>query len=494
MIGIEGTDGDSNSLGESVSRKRLINILNYVNFKGDGVAVNLRSLRDGGMLSLKAAPEPCFGETARLAWSEKPPTNIDTAYEFTDFFIDKGSRLVIVGGRSTDIGRSGITVLLPKHCQATSRRRMERFGSAPVHATLSRNMSEGTGLLQDFGGGFLKVRLPARDAGFLVKGRDKLPLQVALRCGETIVYDGKGLIKRHITDGEHVDLVIALIPSVHEKSECSREVVFDPALIAICRHPLSDKIIRLHVAKASYNTFVVDEGPEHATLFQGLIVPEMRIDFGAGDSAECTAKVVGGESGIWLMSIIDMPILAQRKLFSFIERETGMSSAVSGAIDPEDLIEFFFEAGFIYPKKYARVASSRNRLKEMLSRLYLDAPSISQHFVQDSDGVIEAHISMVRFYESSWVIHHHAALKNGAGSTLLEQVFRYVDSYSSLPSTHMDYLMCYYRPDNRFPNRVFGGFARFMGMHDLVRSIPLPISISTLTGTAGRHPVRANGS
>jgi hypothetical protein len=468
MIGIEGTAGDSNSLGESVSRKRLINILNYVNFKGNGVAVNLRSLPDGGMLSLKAAPEPCFGDTARLVWSEKPPTNIARAYEFTDFFIDKGSRLVIVGGRLTDISRSGITILLPEHCRATSRRRIERFSSATVHATLSRRRSEGTGLLQDFGGGFLKLRFAARDAGFLLKGRDRLPLQVALRCGETIVYDGRGLIKRRITDGENVGLVVALIPSANEKPEGSQEVVFDPALIAICRHPLSDKIIRLHVAKASYNTFVVHEDPEHVTLFQGLIVPEMRIDFGAGDSAECTAKVVGGQSGIWLMSIIDMPILAQRKLFSFIEKETGMSSAVSGAIDPEDLIEFFFEAGFIYPKKYADVAHSRERLKKILSRLYIDMPSISQHFVQYNRGVIEAHIAMVRFYERAWVVHHHTAIGGtGAGSTVLTQIFRYIHGYSAFPSTGMDYLMTYYRPENRFPNRVLGGFARFLATPSL---------------------------
>jgi len=29
-----------------------------------------------------------------------------------------------------------------------------------------------------------------------------------------------------------------------------------------------------------------------------------------------------------------------------------------------------------------------------------------------------------------------------------------------LRSASMDYVMCYFRPDNKFPNRVFGGFAR----------------------------------
>jgi hypothetical protein len=29
-----------------------------------------------------------------------------------------------------------------------------------------------------------------------------------------------------------------------------------------------------------------------------------------------------------------------------------------------------------------------------------------------------------------------------------------------LPSAKMDYVMCYFRPENKFPDRVFGGFAR----------------------------------
>jgi antitoxin component of RelBE/YafQ-DinJ toxin-antitoxin module len=311
------------------------------------------------------------------------------------------------------------------------------------------------------------VRFLARDLGLLRRVKSKPPLQVVLTRGDTDVYIGKCLVKREMPSGDNIDLVLTLIPSVEDKAGCGLEEALEPALVATCRHPLSDKIIRVSVVAASYNSLVVREHPEHVSLFRGLVVPGMRIDFGTGDSAQCTAKVVGGEGDAWLMSILDMPIFDQRKLFSFIEKERGMSSAVSAAIDPEDILKFFFEAGFIYPEKYAGVAKSRDRLKEMLSRLYIDAPSICQHFVQDDKGVIEAHISMVRFYERSWIIHHHAALGNGAGSAVLAQIFRYINSYSSFASTRMDYLMCYYRRENHFPNRVLGGFARFLGKPSL---------------------------
>ena len=246
--------------------------------------------------------------------------------------------------------------------------------------------------------------------------------------------------------------------------------------------------------KASYNSFVVSEHPEHVTLFPGLIIPEMRLDFGTGDSAQCSTKVVAGEADTWFMSILDMPILDQRKLFSFLEKETGMKSAISVNLDPEDLLRFFFEAGFVYPEKYAGVASSRERLKEMVSRLYIDAPSISQHFVQDDRGIIEAHISMVRFYERTWIIHHHAALVSGAGATVLAQIFRYVNSYSPLPSTHMDYLRATIDKRTGFQTGFLGDLPGPWTYVISARSIPLPISISTLLRAAERDAKKRHGS
>ena len=59
------------------------------------------------------------------------------------------------------------------------------------------------------------------------------------------------------------------------------------------------------------------------------------------------------------------------------------------------------------------------------------------------------------------MLHHHAAIgQNGAGLRVLNQARDYITDYRCLYSSHMDYLVCYFRPNNRFPNRVFGGFAR----------------------------------
>ena len=75
-------------------------------------------------------------------------------------------------------------------------------------------------------------------------------------------------------------------------------------------------------------------------------------------------------------------------------------------------------------------------------------------------------MAMIRFYENAWMIHHHAARKsalNKAGLIVLDQIGRMINDSHRLYSLHMEYMMCYYRPDNRFPNRVFGGAARNIG-------------------------------
>ncbi|MDY6973139.1 MAG: hypothetical protein SV775_12520, partial [Thermodesulfobacteriota bacterium] len=40
------------------------------------------------------------------------------------------------------------------------------------------------------------------------------------------------------------------------------------------------------------------------------------------------------------------------------------------------------------------------------------------------------------------------------------QVMHYLNGMCHLPSARMEYVMCYFRPENKFPERVFGGFAR----------------------------------
>jgi len=70
---------------------------------------------------------------------------------------------------------------------------------------------------------------------------------------------------------------------------------------------------------------------------------------------------------------------------------------------------------------------------------------------------------MLRFYDKTWLVQHHAARhsrKNRAGLVVAEQLGQYINEFHYLASANMNYLACYYRSGNRFPDRVYGGIAR----------------------------------
>jgi len=158
-----------------------------------------------------------------------------------------------------------------------------------------------------------------------------------------------------------------------------------------------------------------------------------------------------------------MGIQAYSSLTHILTSAMDPHAYVSTDVDMDALWEFFFETGFIYPKKYRLIQPQRSQFKETYKKLYQDNPEIARHFTYQRNGRIFGHISMVRAYERAWMIHHHAAkaMENKrTGFMVLKQIMHYLNDMHRLPSACMDYTICYFRPENKFPDRVFGGFAR----------------------------------
>jgi hypothetical protein len=149
-------------------------------------------------------------------------------------------------------------------------------------------------------------------------------------------------------------------------------------------------------------------------------------------------------------------------LIGLLHQVRDENAYICNAVDLNALWDFFFETGFIYPSKYAFIEQNKHQIKDTYRRLYSQSPNIARHFIYQDKGVILGHMAMVRFYEDAWLIHHHAARRhalNKAGLVVLDQIGRFSYDAYRLFSMHMNYLICYYRPDNKFPSRVFGGLA-----------------------------------
>jgi hypothetical protein len=234
-------------------------------------------------------------------------------------------------------------------------------------------------------------------------------------------------------------------------------------------HPLSNKRVHLEVMDLSGSGLSVREEVKHALLLPGLIIPDLEICFGEGTHVSCSAQVVYSRTTERKKkkecSNAGLPFLTCQRMStssyspSFNRPATKMRTFCN-RVNLDDLWDFFFETGFIYPQKYEFIEKNKTCIKKTYKKLYTESPKIARHFIHQRNGQILAHMAMVRFYGKAWLIHHHAAIRsstNRGGLAVLNQIGSFINDSHRLNSIKMNYVFCYFRPENKFPNHVFGG-------------------------------------
>jgi hypothetical protein len=477
VSGTERTANDQEKEGQAVAqrvpKKRLIDALNHVNFRRDFIIINLEHVRYGSSLSLRAYPQPCTDQGLQCLWVEAPPSNLSMSYVFRSFMVDRGLDLLVAEAEATEMNDAGISLTLPEHCPALQPRRAKRYRCAGVQVTLMQNGATYVGVLEDFASLSLRVLVSAQSHQTFEWIDQETPLYVVLSDGKEVLYSGECRIIRQTETKRQ--RVLVLEPLRTETGKLSRDRLSSAGLVLVpspsvaFSHPLTGKEINLEVDEVSPYWFSVIELYDSSVLFSGLVIPAIKLETVPGFSVKCRGQVgqgavqeANGERTVkWRITLVDMDVDDQGKLFAWLQRLTHRKSRSYGSVDLDDLLTFFFDTGFVYPKKYAVLQSNREQFRETYRKLYLENPAIARHFIQMDKGVIQGHLSMIRFYENTWMIHHHAGMgRHGGGLAVLNEARTNIHDCHYLYSSHMDFLICYFRPTNRFPNRVFGGFAR----------------------------------
>jgi hypothetical protein len=472
----ESSDLDSHfQKGRKVNRSHLINALNYVNFQNGTVLVNLRHIRYGTVLSLQAAPEPCTGATLEARWIQEGEVQFKlSSYQVLNFLLNRESNVLVVQADAKRIDDEGIAFLLPEFCYEVSTRRARRYPCQAIEAQLIQDGVVFCGTLVDFSSLSFRIEVSSLPPQTFQWINSSATLYLILKGEDgAVCYSGDCRAIRQSTNKKTRTYVLEPIQShiqrfKPEKYRSERHSLA-PSPNVVLKHPLTGKTVSLEVTDLSCSGFAVEEYYDNALLFSGLVIPEARLEIAKDFSITCKAQVIHrhvmnpDEDAPLVrhgLSILDMDSQDQVNLSAVLYRLENKRSFVCSAINLEDLWRLFFEVGFVYPKKYAAIAANKEKFKETYEKLYIQSPSIARHFVQQERGIIQGHISMVRFYENTWLIHHHAAMgQTIAGLSVLNQVGRYIYDYRCLYSSHMDFVICYYRPDNRFPSRIFGGFS-----------------------------------
>lgn len=468
-------DDNPSATGKVVNKRYLANKLNYLNFQDQTILIQLRHSRYGTPIALRAKPLPCVDEHLECHWEEMPDLRqVLNAYSFDYLLIPDGQKLLLVNPKMISMDDKGITLLLPVSGREFTYRRIKRYPGVNITAQFTQNSSLFHGAMVDFTPVSLRVNGSTDFPQEFQWINHDSAVNLHLYADQRILYSGECEIMRQNFEEERsfvlgpVNRSIRVIKSKQYRT-IRQHLVPSPNMVF--EHPLIGKTVNLKVLDLSGSGFSVEESEENSLLLPGMIIPALELSFAHSLNVSCKAQVVsrnlignGGKERLVRcgLSILDMDIHEHVKLLSILHQAGDQNSYVCTEVDMEALWDFFFETGFIYPEKYAYFQANKEEIKATYAKLYGQNPHIARHFIYLERGTIQGHMAMVRFYENSWLIHHHAARKTSlkAGLTVLNQVGQYLNELQNLHFAHLHYVYCYFRQDNHFPNRIFGEFAR----------------------------------
>ncbi|MCM0081513.1 PilZ domain-containing protein [Geomonas sp. Red32] len=457
--------------GRSVGKAQLVNRLNFINFQDQTVLVSLRHLAYDSSVTLRARPLPCAGERLDCRWAEEAGVGaVLTTYGFEFLLIPDGRKYLVVNSELVTLDEEGFSLVLPVTCREFEARRIKRHAGVDVEVEMIQNAALLKGELDDFTPVSVRISGATLSPATLQWFNPERELNLRLARNGAIVHSGPFEMVSQRVDGDSSTLVLRQLTHAIQRFKPRRyrtnrqQLVPSPNIVF--NHPLIDKRVNLKVLDISGTGLGVEESEGESVLMAGLILPGVRLVFGPGFSLELTAQVVSrnpqGDGTVRCgLVILDMDVKDHVKILSLLHQAADRKSYVCTEVDLNDLWDFFFETGFIYPGKYAHFQANKEEIKRLYAKLYRDNPQIARHFINLDRGAILGHLAMVRLYRDSWMIHHHAARKSmvRAGLAVLERVGEYLNELDNFAFAHLRFVYCYYRPDNKFPRRVFGGYA-----------------------------------
>ena len=469
-------EGEPRKPIKEVKRKRLINKLNFINFQDESILVVLKHIKYDHTNVIEAKPQPCQDENLKVNWAAAKELGLLQSYRIESLLVPDGPHLLQVTPELVRMDNEQACFLLPESCDLVSSRKVTRHACKNIHAQVVQNSTIFSGTLLDFNATSFRVRVSATPPQSFQWLNPESPVTIIFSNDTETIFTGDCRILSQSHGQKSRECVLEPIKNeiqrFKHKEFRSVRLKVTPSPNVVFKHPFSKKLVSLKALNVSGAGFAVEEEPSNALLLPGMMIPEMELHFTSSLRLKCKAQVIYRQPiespkqktlikcGL---ALLDMDTEEHIQLVSLLQQAENEHSFACNKVDLDDLWDFFFETGFIYPDKYEFIRKNKQQIKETYEKLYTRNPTIARHFIYQDNSRILGHMSMLRFYENTWLIQHHAARSsdyNKAGLVVLNQMGRFANDSHRLYSVHMNYVICYYRPQNKFPQRVFGGVFR----------------------------------
>ena len=460
-------------LGKEIYKSDFINRINYANFENIALTVLFKHKIFGRLLFLKAIPKPYIDKNLDLTWINSISENENLSqFQCEKILIPSFGKYLAFITEDYLLTSDGMTLTLPDRAYELSNRKKIREFATMIEATIIQNGTLFKGKLKNFhSDGFLISFRKENSSNFKLLNNEE-SISLLLNNEETMLFSGICRISA-FRESNGLKECVAVPNSNSFKRFKSKDYrgeryrLKSPLQVSFS-HPLSNKNKQLRIKDLSGSGFSLLESSDKAVLFAGLIIPEIRILLPGSNFLSCKVQVVysrrekddDSKEVTCGLVILDMDPQEYSKLLDFIHHDLDDRANICNDVDMDALWSFFFESGFIYPAKYKYILNNKEKIKSLYKKLYTEQPGIARHFIYQEENHIKGHMSMLRSYENTWLLHHHAASTMGSrnsGLHVLNQVGSFTNNCHRIKSMHMNYLMCYFRRDNKFPNRIFGG-------------------------------------
>ncbi len=383
----------------------------------------------------------------------------------------EGKAVIRISCNTKEISNESFSFALPGSSCVIGQRRARRHACHGIVAEFIQGKPRTMGILWDFSPLGFRVSLSAESSRICRSFDEDLPVFVVLRRDQTVLFSGVcRYIRGHIGIGQGEVVVTSSESNTKGSSKIevrSPRIRMKPCPYMDFDHPIVGKGMRFEIFDISTSGLSVYESGDESVLMPGMRISELKLYLSGSKPLNCSGKVIYRveeqknkvRCGI---QFTDMDIMDFSSLSHLLVHTQDPRAHVSTSVDMDALWEFFFDSGFLYPEKYRNIQLSADELKKTYNKMYDENCEIARHFTYRENSRIFAHMSMVRAYDKTWMIQHHATRSmNGrrVGLDVLRDVTHYLLDMHRLPSANMEYLMCYFRPESEFPMRVFGGFA-----------------------------------
>ncbi len=464
----------------TINRKNLINRLNYMNFQDRDIISVFKHRQYNQHINIKVRPGPCNGEMLHCSWITLPEDEIDQRnFVFDHLQLDDGMSTISFGSDNYTLDDDGLNIMLPETGLELISRRARRHSCKNIRAQMIQNGIIYKGSLKSFSTESVRVEMDSlynQNISFLNMEES---MTVTFINSQHIVFSGEMKIFKHSdTEGSAEIILMPLYDNIHRfkhQEERFTRTAIIPGPNLSFTHPLTGQVKNLLISDISGSGFSVEEELHDGSLLPGMIIPAAEIVFSEDVKILCKIQIIyravskerEKQSALKIgICFLDMTPRDHARLMAIVFQAQNKYLYLGREVDNEAFWQFIFESGFIYPKKYSHLSQNKDAIRKMYRKIYSHSPEVYKYITYQDKGRILGHIAMLRVYEKAWLLHHHASSSvhnHNAGVSVMVMMADYAYSAHRIPSLHLDYLMIYYRPENKFPARVFGGYRKLLG-------------------------------